>query len=117
MTKQFTFNTQRQYSSEGQIIKVIYDGDRTAHFMDTTRGLTGTVNFPHNIDQTAIVKSQVMTLYDLGLYEWLSEKDFKKKWVVSDLQALPSSSLKSLCSKNDALAIAEYERRLKHGLS
>ena len=108
MTKQFTFNTQRQYSSEGQIIKVIYDGDRTAHFMDTTRGLTGTVNFPHNIDQTAIVKSQVMTLYDLGLYE---------KWVVSDLQALPSSSLKSLCSKNDALAIAEYERRLKHGLS
>jgi len=40
MTNQFTFNTQRQYSPEGQIIKVIYNNDNTAHFMDTTRGLT-----------------------------------------------------------------------------
>ena len=80
MTKQFTFNTQRQYSPEGQIIKVIYDGNNTAHFMDTTRGLTGTVNFPHNTDQPSTVQSSVMTLYDLGAYEWLSEKDFQKKW-------------------------------------
>ena len=80
MTKQFTFNTQRQYSPEGQIIKVIYDGNNTAHFMDTTRGLTGTVHFPHNTDQPSTVQSSVMTLYDLGAYEWLSEKDFQKKW-------------------------------------
>jgi len=60
MTKQFTFNTQRQYSPEGQIIKVIYDGNNT--------------------DQPSTVQSSVMTLYDLGSYEWLSEKDFQKKW-------------------------------------
>ena len=44
-TKQFTFNTLRKYSPEGQIIKV-----------------------------------KIMTLYDLGAYDWLSEKDFEKKW-------------------------------------
>jgi hypothetical protein len=79
-TKQFTFNTQRQYSPEGQIIKVIYDGDNTAHFMDTTRGLTGTVKFPHNSDQPNTVQRLVMALYDTGNYIWLSEKEFKNKW-------------------------------------
>ena len=80
MTKQFTFNTQRQYAPEGQIIKVIYDGDNAAHFMDTTRGLTGSVKFPHHHDSQDTVQEKIMTLYDLGAYEWLSEKDFQKKW-------------------------------------
>ena len=79
-TKQFTFNTQRQYSPEGQIIKVIYDGDNTAYFTDTTRGLTGSVKFPQHHDAQDTVQEKIMTLYDLGAYEWLSEKDFKKKW-------------------------------------
>jgi len=79
-TKQFTFNTLRKYSPEGQIIKVIYDGDNTAYFMDTTRGLTGSVKFPHHHDAQDTVQEKIMTLYDLGAYEWLSEKDFKKKW-------------------------------------
>jgi len=83
MTNQFTFNTQRQYSPEGQIINVIYNNDNTAHFMDTTRGLTGTVNLSQNTVLSPItVQSAIMALYDLGKYEWLSEKDFKKKWEV-----------------------------------
>ena len=82
MTKQFTFNTQRQYAPEGQIIKVIYDGDRTAHFMDTTRGLTGTVNFPHHHDDQDTVQEKIMTLYDLGAYEETGDRDFQKKWEV-----------------------------------
>tara|TARA_R100000935_G_scaffold47634_1_gene71758 strand:+ start:198 stop:452 length:255 start_codon:yes stop_codon:yes gene_type:complete len=78
-TKQFTFNTQRQYSPEGQIIKVIYDGNNTAHFMDTTRGLTGTVKFPHHHDSQGTVQEKIMTLYDLGAYEEIAVSVFQKK--------------------------------------